>query len=32
MGHWPFIDDLEAVRKPLVEFLKRRVESSPVGA
>lgn len=23
LGHWPFIDDLEAVRGPMVEFLKR---------
>jgi len=25
LGHWPFIDSVEAVRKPLVEFLKRQV-------
>ena len=25
LGHWPFIDDIEAVRTPLVEFLKRQV-------
>ncbi len=25
LGHWPFIDDIEAVRAPLVEFLKRQV-------
>jgi pimeloyl-ACP methyl ester carboxylesterase len=25
LGHWPFIDDVEAVRGPLVEFLKRNV-------
>ncbi len=25
LGHWPFIDDLGAVRTPLVEFLKRNV-------
>lgn len=24
LGHWPFIDDVGAVRKPLVEFLKRQ--------
>ncbi|WP_202947249.1 alpha/beta fold hydrolase [Zavarzinella formosa] len=28
LGHWPFIDDVEAVRKPLVEFLKKQVGSS----
>ena len=22
LGHWPFIDDVEAVRGPLVEFLR----------
>ena len=25
LGHWPFIDDVEAVRTPLVEFLRRNV-------
>lgn len=25
LGHWPFIDDVGAVRKPLVEFLQRQV-------
>ncbi|HEX4608066.1 MAG TPA: alpha/beta hydrolase [Urbifossiella sp.] len=25
LGHWPFIDDADAVRGPLVEFLKRTV-------
>ena len=25
LGHWPFIDDVEAVRAPLVEFLRRQV-------
>lgn len=25
LGHWPFIDDVEAVRKPLVEFVQRQV-------
>jgi pimeloyl-ACP methyl ester carboxylesterase len=25
LGHWPFIDDMEAVRGLLVEFLKRQV-------
>jgi pimeloyl-ACP methyl ester carboxylesterase len=25
LGHWPFIDSVEAVRKPLVEFLTRQV-------
>jgi pimeloyl-ACP methyl ester carboxylesterase len=25
LGHWPFIDDVEAVRAPLVEFLKKQV-------
>jgi pimeloyl-ACP methyl ester carboxylesterase len=27
LGHWPFIDSVGAVREPLVEFLKRQVES-----
>jgi pimeloyl-ACP methyl ester carboxylesterase len=26
LGHWPFIDDVDAVRKPLVDFLKRQVK------
>ena len=25
LGHWPFLDSVEAVRKPLVEFLTRQV-------
>lgn len=25
LGHWPFLDDVEAVRRPLVQFLERRV-------
>jgi pimeloyl-ACP methyl ester carboxylesterase len=25
LGHWPFIDNVEAVREPLVEFLRRQV-------
>lgn len=25
LGHWPFVDDVEAVRAPLVEFLMRQV-------
>jgi pimeloyl-ACP methyl ester carboxylesterase len=25
LGHWPFIEDVEAVKKPLVEFLRRQV-------
>jgi pimeloyl-ACP methyl ester carboxylesterase len=25
LGHWPFIDDVEAVRAPLVEFLRRQL-------
>jgi pimeloyl-ACP methyl ester carboxylesterase len=25
LGHWPFIDDLQAVREPLVTFLQRQV-------
>jgi pimeloyl-ACP methyl ester carboxylesterase len=25
LGHWPFIDDLAAVREPLVEFLRRQI-------
>jgi pimeloyl-ACP methyl ester carboxylesterase len=25
LGHWPFIDDVEAVRTPLVAFLRRQV-------
>jgi len=25
LGHWPFIDDVEAVRAPLVSFLRRSV-------
>ena len=25
LGHWPFIDDLNAVRQPLEEFLRRNV-------
>jgi pimeloyl-ACP methyl ester carboxylesterase len=28
LGHWPFIDDVGAVRGPLVEFLKRQVGHS----
>lgn len=24
LGHWPFVDDVDAVRKPLVEFLKKQ--------
>ncbi len=28
LGHWPFIDDLDAVRKPLVKFLKQNVGRS----
>jgi pimeloyl-ACP methyl ester carboxylesterase len=28
LGHWPFIDDVEAVRAPLVEFLRRNVGQS----
>jgi pimeloyl-ACP methyl ester carboxylesterase len=28
LGHWPFIDDVEAVRAPLVEFLERQVGRS----
>lgn len=24
LGHWPFIDDVEAVRRPLVEFLRQQ--------
>jgi pimeloyl-ACP methyl ester carboxylesterase len=27
LGHWPFLDSAEAVRKPLVEFLQRQVRS-----
>ena len=27
LGHWPFIDSSDAVRKPLVDFLKRQVVS-----
>jgi pimeloyl-ACP methyl ester carboxylesterase len=27
LGHWPFIDDLEAVRKRLMEFLKRQLRA-----
>jgi pimeloyl-ACP methyl ester carboxylesterase len=27
LGHWPFIDDVEAVRAPLEAFLKRQVRS-----
>jgi pimeloyl-ACP methyl ester carboxylesterase len=27
LGHWPFIDDVEAVRKILVEFLMRQIET-----
>ena len=26
LGHWPFIDDVAAVRKPLEEFLARQVK------
>jgi pimeloyl-ACP methyl ester carboxylesterase len=25
LGHWPFVDDLEAVRAPLMEFLRRQI-------
>jgi hypothetical protein len=25
LGHWPFLDDVEAVRRPLVGFLRRQV-------
>lgn len=25
LGHWPFIDDVDAVREPLVEFLRRQL-------
>jgi pimeloyl-ACP methyl ester carboxylesterase len=28
LGHWPFLDDVEAVRQPLVGFLKRQVGRS----
>jgi pimeloyl-ACP methyl ester carboxylesterase len=28
LGHWPFIDDIDAVRRPMVEFLRRNVERS----
>lgn len=28
LGHWPFIDDVNAVRVPLIEFLKRVVGRS----
>jgi len=28
LGHWPFIDDVVAVRRPLVEFLSRVVGRS----
>ena len=27
LGHWPFIDHVEAVRGPLIEFLKRQVKA-----
>jgi pimeloyl-ACP methyl ester carboxylesterase len=26
LGHWPFIDFFEEVRRPLVEFLKRQID------
>jgi pimeloyl-ACP methyl ester carboxylesterase len=32
LGHWPFIDDVDAVRTPLVEFLRRVVGKSRVGS
>ena len=29
LGHWPFVDDVAAVRAPLVEFLGRQVGPGP---
>jgi pimeloyl-ACP methyl ester carboxylesterase len=32
LGHWPFIDDLAAVRAPLVAFLRRQIVAQQVAA
>lgn len=31
LGHWPFIDDVAAVKGPLVDFLRRHVEQPKPG-
>jgi len=31
LGHWPFLDDLEAVRSPLIRFLEATLPGAPIS-